>query len=193
MRLLAAAAAGLDVQVVVGATGLTSHPLVALLSSVVTVVMAGAFWLGLVPPPILRLRWRRLHNDGLQAAVADLVRATSAQEVASGLLPHVAAFVGASAAAVLDANGDAIASYGAVPETAASGHGIEKAPDGPAAEASAQLRFGDGGRLVVWTSRYVPFFGRDELRLLVGLGPASVRPGALLQCADQHRFHGFVH
>ena len=117
--------------------------------------MAGAFCLGFVPPPMLRLRWRRTQNDGLQAAMADLVRATSANEVAGRLLPHVADYVGASAAVVLDAGGNQIASHGAVPESA----------DG---DARVQLRFGDGGSLVVWTSPYVPYFGNDELRLLVG-------------------------
>jgi diguanylate cyclase (GGDEF)-like protein len=169
MRLLAAAAAGLDVQVLVGAAGLTARPWVALASGVVTVLMAGAFCLGLVPPAILRMRWRRSHNDAFQEAMADLVRATSAEEAAGRLLPHVAAYVGASAAAVLDAAGNPIATYGAVPEPAGGGG---EAADDPAAEgeASVQLRFGEGGSLVVWTSRYVPFFGRDELDLLVGLG-----------------------
>ncbi|MCA1843828.1 MAG: GGDEF domain-containing protein, partial [Actinobacteria bacterium] len=157
MRLLAAAAAGLNVQVIVGAAGLSTRPWLTLLSSVVTVLMAGAFCLGFVPPPMLRLRWRRTHNDGFQEAMADLVRATSAREVAGRLLPHVADYVGASAAAVLDAGGNPIASHGAVPESA----------DG---DARVQLRFGDGGSLVVWTSPYVPFFGRDELGLLVELG-----------------------
>ena len=157
MRLLAAAAAGLNVQVIVGAAGLSRHPWVAMVSGVVTVLMAGAFCLGFVPPPMLRLRWRRTHNDGLQEAMADLVRATSAKDVAARLLPHVADYVGASAAAVLDAEGNPIASHGAVPESA----------DG---DARVKLRFGDGGSLVVWTSPYVPYFGNDELRLLVELG-----------------------
>jgi diguanylate cyclase (GGDEF)-like protein len=157
MRLLAAAAAGLNVQVIVGAAGLSSRPWVAMVSGIVTVLMAGAFCLGFVPPPMLRLRWRRTQNDGLQEAMADLVRATSAREVAGRLLPHVAQYVGASAAAVLDAEGNQIASHGVVPDSA----------DG---DARVQLRFGDGGSLVVWTSPYVPFFGRDELSLLVELG-----------------------
>ena len=77
----------------------------------------------------------------------------------------------APAAAVVDADGNLIASYGAVPE----GPALASAPgrdddDGPEGEASVKLRFGEGGRLVVWTNRYVPFFGRDEVRLLVGLG-----------------------
>ena len=170
MRLLAAAAAGLNVQVIVGAAGLTARPWVALLSGVVTVLMAGAFCLGLAPPSILRLRWRRAHNDEFQAAMADLVRATSAEEVAGRLLPPVAASVGAYAAAVLDAGGHPIASYGSVFGPVASGPGPGLAADGPEREASVKLRFGDGGSLVVWTSRYVPFFGRDELRHLAGLG-----------------------
>jgi diguanylate cyclase (GGDEF)-like protein len=157
MRLLAAAAAGLNLQVIVGAAGLSSRPWVAMLTSVVTVLMAGAFCLGFVPPPMLRLRWRRTHDDGLQEAMANLVRATSAKDVVDRLLPHVTEYVGASAAAVLDADGNPIASHGAVPDSA----------DG---DARVQLRFGEGGSLVVWTSPYVPFFGRDELRLLVELG-----------------------
>jgi len=160
MRLLAAGAAGLDVQVLVGAAGWTVHPPVALLTAVVTVLMAGAFCLGLVPPAILRLRWRQTDDAGFHDAIADLVRATSAEQVADRLLPHVAGYVGASGAAVHDADGRLLASHGAVAENAGSGAG----------EASVELRFGQGGRLVVWTSAYIPFFGRDELQLLARLG-----------------------
>src|SRR5688500_16038081 len=166
MRLLAAAATGLNLQVIVGAAGLRSYPWVALLTAIITVLMAGAFCLGLVPPATLRLRWRQTLDSGMQGAMADLVRATSAEDVAGKLLPHVAAYVGASAAVVLDADGNPLATHGAVPDGAAGATG----GNGPERKASVELRFGDGGRLVAWTSPYVPFFGREDLRLLAGLG-----------------------
>ena len=50
MRLLAAGAAGLDIQIIVGVLGFTSRPVVALASAILTVVMAVLFCLGLVLP-----------------------------------------------------------------------------------------------------------------------------------------------
>ena len=56
MRLLAAGAAGLDVQIVLGALGLSVHPPVALAGQALTVVMAVLFGLGLTLPASLLSR-----------------------------------------------------------------------------------------------------------------------------------------
>jgi diguanylate cyclase (GGDEF)-like protein len=154
MRMLAAGAAGLDVQVIVGMLGLSTRPGVAFVSAMVTVVMAALFSLGLVVPRSIRAWWQRHDRQAIQAAMGDLVGATSPSEVANGLLPHVAAFVGASRAALVDHNGSMVAVFG------------EPTPH----EDAVELRFGRGGELVVWTNPYMSFFGRTELGMLEGIG-----------------------
>ncbi len=154
MRLLAAAAAGLNIQVIVGVLGLNERPVVAFASAILTVVMAVLFSLGLVLPAPVRSWWRRHDRDAIQAALGDLVSATTPSEVASGLLPHVAAFVGATRVALVDHNGKTAAVFG------------RSSPDASVVE----LRFGGHGELVVWTNQYIPFFGQVELRVLEGVG-----------------------
>ena len=161
MRLLATGAAGIDVQVIVGALGFTARPAAALASQVLSVAMAVFFLLGLVMPPMLRRSWGRRERDSFRSALADLVGATSAEGAAAGLLPHVAALVGASRVDLVDESGATTATYGRAAD-AASDH-----PDRSSTE--VELRFGRGHHLAVWTSAYTPFFGRYELAMLSGV------------------------
>ena len=117
------------------------------------------FLVGLAPPPLLRLAWRRPEHQRLQAAIAGLMGATTEEEVAA----QVAAADGCD-------RGRACASRCSTPEGVLIGaHG--------ASEEMLELRDEDGeeivdvdvrrsGSLVVWTSRYAPYFGGEELRLL---------------------------
>jgi len=167
MRLLAAAIAGLDLQVVVGAIGLSEHATVELATQAVSVAMGILFLLALVLPSFMRSRWRKHEVDEFQAAVGDLVTVGSSEDVAARLLPHVCALVGASSAALIDGEGHVIAEYA-----------NDLAP--PGAESVGNLwrddavsvnsRFGPGHHLVVKVSPYMPYFGRDELRRLEELG-----------------------
>jgi diguanylate cyclase (GGDEF)-like protein len=154
MRLLAAGAAGLNVQVIVGMLGLGARPGVAFMNAIVTVVMAALFSLGLVLPASVRTWFRRHERDAIQTALGELVSATSPSEVANGLLPHVAAFVGAAQVALVDHRGETVAVVGAT----------------TAGEEFVELKFGGRGELVVWTNPYMPFFAGNELRMLKGIG-----------------------
>ena len=153
MRLLAAAAAGLDIQIVLGVLGLSRRPAVALATQALTVVMAVLFGLGLTLPMSIRSWSRRHERSAVQDAVAELVGATSTDEVAQNLLPHVAAFVGASRVAWIGSDGEEVAHFGGEP------------PAG-----SVELRLGEGAHLVAWTSPYIPFFAKDEIGTLKGIG-----------------------
>jgi signal transduction histidine kinase/CheY-like chemotaxis protein len=166
MRLMSGATAALAVALL--ATLLLGDAAAAMQVSVqVTAVASGAaFALGLSPPPAVRLSWRRTEEQHLQDAMMAVHRARTLQEVADELLPPTVRIVGGSGAALVDAGGRVLASHGE--------GGTRR--DGTDAVGRQQLTrqavpLGGGrGELVVWTSRYAPFFGRDELDLLRTMG-----------------------
>ncbi|MGN6474417.1 MAG: putative bifunctional diguanylate cyclase/phosphodiesterase, partial [Mycobacteriales bacterium] len=96
----------------------------------------------------------------MQVAVADLVSAYSVPDVASGLLPHVAALTGAADITLVDIAGAEIAEYRA-PHLPAEGSRNDTVP--------IEVPVGRSHRLVVRTDPYLPFFARDEFRALSGL------------------------
>ena len=153
MRLLAAGAAGLNVQVIVGMLGLRTRPLVALVSGIVSVIMAALFSLGLVLPASIRAWWRRHDRDAIQVALGHLVTAPSPEDAANTLLPHVAAVVGASRVAWVDEHGDNIAVFGAPSRRRRHGRAPLRDP----------RRTGRVDQLLHTVLR------RDELRLLTGI------------------------
>jgi len=125
-------------------------------------VSALAFLLGLAPPPLLRLAWRRPEQARLQQAIATLMAATSEEQVAQQVAEPMAAIVGARAVAMVDPRGGVIGAYGASDEMLERGD--------PAADEDIVALEAPFGHLVVWTSPYAPYFGGEELRLLEVLG-----------------------
>ena len=122
--------------------------------ALVTTLSALAFLVALAPPTILRLMWRRPEQRSLQQAIAGLMRATTAKEVAERVLEPMSRIVGARAIALWDAEGHLVGSVGD------PGDGDEEALD---------LEI-DSNRLRVWQSRYAPYFGDEERRSLQTLG-----------------------
>jgi diguanylate cyclase (GGDEF)-like protein len=157
MRLLAAAIAGLEIVVVAGAAGLSSHRNVALATQMFAVVM-GAL-LTLVLPWFVRPWGNKREDDEFQRAVADLVTAESAEDVSTGMLPHVCALVGASGASLVDEDDNVIAHYG----TAPSAPGRLARPDNTI---NVKSRFGPAHHLVVNVDPYMLYFGRGEMQRL---------------------------
>ena len=178
MRLLAAAAMGMSIAIVVSAS--RNNAEVTGVSLAIQGLSLGAailFFLGLAPPRALRTAWRRREGVALRAAVSDLMRATTAEQVAERLVPHAASLVGARAAAMYDASGAPLGLHGDVPEASADGPGSHRTSLG-------------SGSLVVWTSPYTPFFGRDELQELDAL--ASLAQLALERCELIEREREFI-
>jgi GAF domain-containing protein/anti-sigma regulatory factor (Ser/Thr protein kinase) len=154
MRTLSVASIGMTVALVLaGASG--GDESLALAVRLIGVVSAGLFFVAFLPPPWLRAAWRRPEEERLRAATADLMRASAPEDVIAGLMPHVAAIVGARGVALIDASGEAIATHGDV----AAGEPGER----------IELPLSDR-RLILRTGRYTPFFGREELELLRSLG-----------------------
>jgi diguanylate cyclase (GGDEF)-like protein len=163
MHLLALAAAGLGLQVIAGAVGLTSHPPVKLGADAINAAVGVLFLLALVLPSFMRSWWHKHDDDEFRRAIGYLVTVGSSEDVASGLLPHVCALVGASSAALVDGAGTVVAEYAKRPSFSNARSGAHSRANDTI---SVKPRFGPGHHLVVKVSPYLPYFGRDELRKL---------------------------
>lgn len=128
-------------------------------------VSAVAFGLGFSPPGALRMWWSRPEYDRLQEATMSVLQAESPGDVARTLLSPTARIVGGSGAALVDTSGTVIGSYATAPPVGSLMRGDVT---GEREEGTPEvLALGEGqGSLVVWTSPFTPFFGREELGLL---------------------------
>ncbi len=157
MRMLALATAGIELVVLAGAVGLSSHRHVAWAVDATSVVVGVLVTLAL---PSFAQSWgNKRDNEAFQRAVADLVTAETAEEVSSGMLPHICALVGASSAAVVDEDGDVIAHY-------ATRSGSSVLPSEPDKTINVTSRFGPAHHLVVTVEPHMVYFGRGEMQRL---------------------------
>ena len=138
------------------------------------ILAGGLFCLGLLPPAVLRLHWRRPEFDALLDGELGLMRASTHEEVAEAVLPLVAAVLGGNHAALLGVDGEPLAMTGFVQDDVGRlrGHVAEcRRGEGLAVTDSQTVILGlDAGWLVAETSTYSPFFGRDEASALSRLG-----------------------
>jgi len=149
MQLFAFASGTLTLAIIGTAFESNADSAVAALAAALGSVGGIAFLLGLAPPGLLRLQWRLAEQQRLQEAIRGLMTlATTRREVAERVLGPVSALVGADAAAIRDGEGTVLASRG-------------DTSTGEPFEVTA-----DGATLLVWTSRYAPFFGDEERRVL---------------------------
>lgn len=163
MQLLAGASAALTLAIFLVVASTDPDSPLAAASGLLGFVSALAFYLGLAPPTLVRLAWRRPEQRRLQEAIQHLMaRATSRHEVASRVLGPTADIVGAHAVAVRDADGRVVAAHDLNPE------GVERR-DGEPGQTVLEVGF-EGGTLLVWTTPYAPFFGDEEVALLRTLG-----------------------
>ncbi len=108
----------------------------------------------------------------MHKATEELVSATTVDEVTATLLPHVARLVGGSGAALRDREGEVLASHGGLPSDGA----VETVP--------LSTPFGE---IVVATSPLTPFFGREEVDLLHGIGALADLSLARCVLGEQER------
>ena len=182
MRMLSLGAVGLSLTILLAGATSRSHlvwpePIIQLLP----LASAVLFFLGLAPPRFLRNMWRRGDQEGLQAAIPELISASTLHEVIAALLPHVATVLGGRGAALIY-QGSAIGHHGVTAELvreAESAQDQDGFSDSPLGGQRIALSF-RYGRLVVWGSSYSPFFGPDELELLRSIG--SLADLALERC-----------
>jgi signal transduction histidine kinase len=166
MRLLATATAFITVALLLAIFTTKENSGLSLGSAVLATLSVVAFLLGFAPPRVLRMWWRLPEQARLQEAIASLLSfAESQEEVAQRVLEPAAAIVGARAMAIRNAEGRTVAAWN-VPEQVWPS--LERGTI-PQDDTLLDLEV-PGGSLIVWTSRYAPFFGDEELRLLNTLG-----------------------
>lgn len=161
MRLLSFAATLLTVAILLAVANPENASGLALVTSILVIASALAFGLGLSPPAILRLHWRRAEVEKTRQATGGLIAATTPEQVTSEVLPAMAELVGARAVFLLDEDDAVLASHGAPPEAVRSRND---------ADPGVTTLHISGGSLVVWAGPYSPFFGAEELDLLRSLG-----------------------
>jgi signal transduction histidine kinase len=158
MRMFAFAATAITVALIVAAAGPDEDSPLQLVIGGLATASALAFLLGLSPPVILRILWRRPEQRRTQAAVTRLMSATSEEQVAREVLAPMAGMVGARTVSLRDQDGRLIGSFGVAPDDA-----LEADVDHVRIEIP-------NASLEVWRSSYAPFFGTEELRMLEGFG-----------------------
>lgn len=124
------------------------------------------FLLGFAPPGGLRHAWRQKEERRLRRAEATLMTASTAEDVASTIVPHVADLLGGHGAALLDTHGAPLAAQGFTAEQLQSMAGA----GGELVARDRLLLPLRSGTLVVQAGAYAPFFGEEEQELLRSLG-----------------------
>jgi signal transduction histidine kinase/CheY-like chemotaxis protein len=181
MWLMSAAVAILNVALLVGGTQTESNDVVEVIVQGLVLLTGIAFFVGFAPPPTLRIAWRAREQRAARDAMDDLLRAESERHVASALLPHVAALVGASDAAMLGPDGEVVAAQGATPTMVhdlVSGNGHR---NGTGTPLRIPIR-GDHGELVVWPTRYTPIFGDEDV---LGVHDLAAAAGLALESVER--------
>ncbi|MGH2720797.1 MAG: PAS domain-containing protein [Actinomycetota bacterium] len=125
-----------------------------------------AFHAGFTPPRMVRQAWRRPEEEAAREAESALMTATSEDEVARAVLPHLAAITGGESAGLYAADGRLIGAYGPTPPL--RGAGLPE-QGGTLQDDLITLEF-PFGWLVVSAGPYTPFFGQEELALARALG-----------------------
>ena len=170
MQMFAAGATAITVALFLAAVGAEEGTRIDVAVALLATASAVTFLLGLAPPPFLRAIWRRPEQRRVQEAVADLMSATTPDQIADRVLSPMAGIVGARAVALRAPEGQLLGSYGAseemLEEADASEGAVRRCEDG----STVLVVDVPPGALLVWTSPYAPFFGGDEMQLLQTLG-----------------------
>ena len=139
---------------------------VSIITTLLGWASAGLFLIGFAPPGGLRHSWRQGDERRLRRAEASLMTATTAEEVATTIVPRVAELLGGHGAALLDRDGQPVAAQGFTAEQlrGLSQVGVESL-DGDRLVLPLE-----SGCMVLQASVYAPFFGEEERELLRSLG-----------------------
>jgi PAS domain S-box-containing protein len=169
MRTIAIAVALLNLSILL--SGVFHSPpteLESLITQIISSVASVMFFIGLAPPRWLVGIWRRPEELAARDAMGELLGAKSQAELAAVLLPHAAALVAARGAALVTHAGVVVASHGVVDDDET----IRRLVTTPAdidMRGISRVEM-NTGTLLLWNSRYTPFFGPDELGLAASLG-----------------------
>src|SRR5439155_18172367 len=113
MRMLAAASTLLTLALLSVAVSSDTSSVTSVVGQVLASLSAFAFWLGLAPPRLVRVAWRRPEEERLQEAIGSLMaRATTQGEGAARVIEPRTGIVGARAGVGRDAEGGAVGARG---------------------------------------------------------------------------------
>ena len=171
MRMLAAGSGLLNVALIVAAFAPGDENSASpVFTGVIAIVAAIFFFIGFVPPRILRVMWRTPDAQTLREAEVSLMSVLDAADIGNALLPYVTRLFGGQGAALVAADGSILAAYGLTDvEARATAMVAMSAQDAPVVDTnflSVPMRH---GWLAVRGSIVTPFFGKEEVDLLVGL------------------------
>ena len=162
MRLLSFAAATMTMALLLAGANTEEEPALGVAVSLLALLAAVTFGLGLSPPQFLRLQWRQPELEKVRDATSGLVAATTPDQVTAEVLPPMAEVVGARRVFLRDAEGAVLASYGAPKEALESVLEDERGV--------MTIEIPGGGAFVVQSGPYSPFFGSEEVELLRSVG-----------------------
>ena len=135
------------------------------------IVCAAAFFVGFMPPRALRVLWRSPDAERLREAEMNLMAAVDPIDIGSALLPDLTAMFGAKGSVLVGRDGEVIVASGlTATEARAAAALVVQSDEKTIVEPgllSVRLR---NGWLAVRGQTLSPFFSRDELDVLVGLG-----------------------
>lgn len=157
MRFLAAACAMLTAALLLAGLGQSDDSALSLVIGLLATLGGIGFILGVAPPLVLRLLWRRPDVARTQQAIASLMRAETPDDVTAGVLPGMLRIVGARAVELRDAAGQIVGSYR--PHDGRDDEEVEV----------LELKLPEGS-LSIWASRHAPFFGEEEITTLRTVG-----------------------
>lgn len=172
MRLMAAGSGLINAILIVAAFApADSDSAFALVNGFLAIFCALLFFAGFEPPRALRVLWRSHDLEKVREAELGLMTAADPEEIAHVLLPHVTKLFGAHGSVLVGRDGQIIDSHGLshVESRAAAAVAVQGG-DKPIIQTgmmSVRLR---NGWLAVRGGQLSPFFGRDEIELLSGLG-----------------------
>ena len=182
MRLLALGTLAMNLALLL-AGARPSSEIAAVVTQLIAVGAAGMFLLGFAPPAALRHIWRQEDDRELRLAKANLMSATTREDVAATIVGRVAQLLGGHGAALVADDGTVLAATGLRDEDLA---GISE----QATERIERHRLVLPLRtavLVVQSGPYAPFFGEEEVELLRSHG--TFVDLALGRIASQGREH----
>ena len=176
MRTLALGATGLAVALVLAGEAQPGEEGSAfdIVLQLLVLASAGMFLLGFAPPAVVRNWWRLREESNVRSAEADLMEALTASDVAAAFLPHVSQLAGGRGSLLVDERGRLIGHDGLTePEATELTRVLAASEDGEVRPYrdlgtvfAVQMR---AGSLVVVTSPFAPYFGREEAELLHNL------------------------
>ena len=169
MRMLALAATILSIGIVISVTAPQQREgtPVDVVTDLISLLSSVSFFFAFAPPAWLRAAWRRDAEEDARRAMLDLMSAVTDDAVVDALLPHASTLVGAQAVAMFDTEGKLVGTYGGDGTPWA---GLAEQDEEVLKEQDLTKLSFPFGCLLIKTTPYTMFFGRDEVELVGALG-----------------------